>query len=60
MAAEVSFAGAGELLGELAGVRSGAKQVERAAEALGREGPPARLPCVSGTAAVYSGSRWFA
>ena len=37
MAAEVGFARAGELPGELAGARIGAKQVERAAETLGRE-----------------------
>ena len=36
-AAMVSFAEAGELLGELAGVPVDAKQVERTAEALGRE-----------------------
>ena len=36
-AAEVSFAKTGELLGELAGVHVESKQVERAAEALGRE-----------------------
>ena len=37
MAAEVGFARAGELPGELAGARIGAEQVERAAETLGRE-----------------------
>ena len=36
-AAEVSFAKTSELLGELAGVHVESKQVERAAEALGRE-----------------------
>lgn len=36
-AGRVSFAEASDLLGELAGVRIGAKQVERTAEALGRE-----------------------
>ena len=36
-AGRVSFAEASDLLGELAGVRVGAKQVERTAEALGRE-----------------------
>ena len=36
-AAEVSFAKASELLGALAGMRVDTKQVERAAEALGRE-----------------------
>ena len=37
VAAEVSFAKAGELLGTLAGAPIDAKQVERTAEALGRE-----------------------
>ena len=37
VAAEVSFARAAELMGALAGVPIDAKQVERAAEALGRE-----------------------
>ena len=36
-AAETSFARAGLMLGELAGIRIGAKQVERHAEALGRD-----------------------
>lgn len=36
-AAETSFGRAGSMLGELAGVRIGAKQVERHAEALGRD-----------------------
>ena len=36
-AAEVSFAKASELLGALAGIRVESKQVERTAEALGRE-----------------------